>query len=345
MQEKTSQRNLGRPVRPISDLNLQHTIVKSVESFGHKPDDIKKFIKKAQHIEYGLSAEVEFASIAAWLGRCKLAHGLDQRPFSSTPFKKQPQIPDLFMVTEHGGVQRKFLIEVKTGEKKELRFTKAYYDNLCEYASFLNLPLLIAWRMRPFPAWVLFDSSRMELKSSRLSMLFGDALKANLMGCCLGDYIVGLRAGSTFSLHLEIMGDKKPTADGFECAMTVRRAWWADSDGIEQAWPPNGLGSMLLSRASAKVDVSESFITQSWVVADTSMFAQDILCSIIGFNIADGERIHWRHLAEDLEAIITRDQLLTNLQSSFRVFVQWVGFQMPDICPAWLPDEWKNTKV
>ena len=55
---------------PFDWTEAGHAVVKAGEAVDWDFRDPASFIKRVQSIEYGLSAETEFASILSWLGRC-----------------------------------------------------------------------------------------------------------------------------------------------------------------------------------------------------------------------------------------------------------------------------------
>jgi hypothetical protein len=79
--------------------------------------------------QYGLSAEIEFAAILSWLGRCSLVHRLEQECFSSKSDVNW-SIPDLFAVIEHGGETMPVFIEVKTSGEEVLKVKTAELESV-----------------------------------------------------------------------------------------------------------------------------------------------------------------------------------------------------------------------
>ena len=131
-----------------------HKILQAVEAIGHNLDDLGKFIGQVQHIDYGLNAEVEFATLLAWLGHCEMAHRLGQAVVSSDR-EQTWNVPDLFVVFRRGVERFSAMIEVKTTKERVLSFKPWYIENLLRYSSLHSQRLLIAWRPRSIGLWFL----------------------------------------------------------------------------------------------------------------------------------------------------------------------------------------------
>jgi hypothetical protein len=98
--------------KPLDDHELSHLILQALGKIGHNPEDTEKFLKRLQHVDFGLSAEHECAAVLAWLGNCVMAHGLDQDGYMAVSLG-EVQIPDLLVVFRQAEVQFSALIEVK----------------------------------------------------------------------------------------------------------------------------------------------------------------------------------------------------------------------------------------
>jgi hypothetical protein len=118
LQPKTS--SFGRAVKPFAPVDAAHTIVKVAEELDWNLGDVGKFIGLVQHVEYGLSAEVEFAAILRWLGWCKFVHRLNKEVLEDAA-NSLWTVPDLLAVFQLKGMECSALIEVKTTESTELR--------------------------------------------------------------------------------------------------------------------------------------------------------------------------------------------------------------------------------
>src|SRR5687768_11327160 len=127
------------PLAAFDWTDAGHVVVQAGKSVDWEFADPTAFIKRVQSIEYGLSAETEFAAILSWLSRCSLVHRLDQDYFSSQSDRAW-QIPDLFVVFEHQGARVPVLIEVKTRKRERLAVRTSDLESMQRYAELLSLP-------------------------------------------------------------------------------------------------------------------------------------------------------------------------------------------------------------
>src|ERR1700677_1765318 len=112
--------------QPPFKLNQKaHEILQAIEACDYKLDDLGLFIKQVQQFDYGLTAEVEFATLLAWLDQCEMVHRLDQKVWSSERDSKW-NVPDLFAVFRRGTDRFSAMIEVKTTNDMERDFKPDY---------------------------------------------------------------------------------------------------------------------------------------------------------------------------------------------------------------------------
>ena len=152
---------LGRTQRPFDETTAAHTVVRAAEDMDWDLTDPEAFRRRIQHVEYGLSAEIEFAALLRWLGTCAFVHRLSENAFTD-PSRAVWQVPDLFAVFSVGEETSSALIEVKTTKDHVLKLKKSYLERLRAYARLLNQPLLIAWRPRAINFWLLVDRDVIE---------------------------------------------------------------------------------------------------------------------------------------------------------------------------------------
>ena len=161
--------------------------------------DVETFIEKVQRVHQGLSAEHEFAAIASWLGKCKLVTQLDDVLHSTGEYK----VPDFLIFGNYNDQEVPFLVEVKTGDKKTLKWTDAYHTSLCNFAKLVQLPLLVAWKYNRL--WVLTDTELFEKKVSAHHLSFDSAIKNNLMSTLFGNSWFSLNSSLRFVLKMQIL--------------------------------------------------------------------------------------------------------------------------------------------
>ena len=61
------------------------------------------------------------------------------------------------------------------------------------------------------------------------------------------------------------------------------------------------------------------------------------------FPLRENQRIHWKAVGTNLDAILACDALLSDAQSQFGTFVQYILHQKPQTMPGFLPDDWRAT--
>src|SRR5258705_4559418 len=180
--------SFGRKAKPFASVDAAHAIVKAAEQVGWNISDVEKFLRQIQHVEYGLSSEMEFAAILRWLGWCAFVHRLSEDVLED-PARNLWIVPDLLAVFAVGGRTCSVLIEVKTGDDMVLTFRQAYLQRLRAYAQLVNQPLLVAWRPRPIGFWVLFDPDIAKpIDEGATQVDFDLAVKHDLMSLLAGDY-------------------------------------------------------------------------------------------------------------------------------------------------------------
>ena len=70
--------------------------------------------------------------------------------------------------------------------------------------------------------------------------------------------------------------------------------------------------------------------------------AQLVLRTAVGFSLKDGERIHWKAVGQNLDAILSTEALLRDAQARFGTFMSYIFHQQPKEIPAFLPAGWKG---
>ncbi len=74
----------------------------------------------------------------------------------------------------------------------------------------------------------------------------------------------------------------------------------------------------------------------------TNVFAQDLLRFLVGFSKEDNERIAWKHVLQELNDTITRDDLLIDLSANIGSTVRYIFHFIPRTKPTMLSEEWYN---
>jgi Holliday junction resolvase len=331
---------LGRTAQPFRTADAAHTIVKVADQLGWDMGNIDKFTRRVQHVEYGLSAEIEFAAILRWLGWCSFVHRLSEDVLEDEA-RSQWTVPDLLAVFQTGGDTCSAVIEVKTTEDKVLRFKAWYLKRLKDYAALLNQPLLIAWRPRAVGFWILFDPAIAEpAGEDSVTVDFEQAIKNDLMSVFAGDYYLVPKQGAGLRIELERVGEKEPTADGYQAVFRVSDAYLHDAAGERGADVPNALVWAIFSTLTDHQEINDDVVVQSFVASGGMTRAQLVLRTAVGFSLDEDERIHWKQVGTNLDAILRCDDLLRDAQAYFGTFMSYIFHQQPQITPSFLPGGW-----
>ena len=279
-----AENKLGRAKQPFASADAAHAIVRAAETLNWNLADIPSFLRCAQHVEYGLSAEIELAAILRWLGRCRFVHRLNEDVLKD-PDHDTMEVPDLLAVFSDGVNTCAALIEVKTSDETSLVFTRPYIEKLKAYAALLNLPLLVAWRPRRIGFWMLFDPSLAEpLDSSRVQVSFELALKNDLMSILAADFHLVPKAGAGLRFEAKRIGEKQPTPNGYQAVFQISDAYFHDAAKTRVAGVPNSISWLLLSTMEDHCDVGEDEIVQSFTASDGVTRAQLVLRTAVGFS-------------------------------------------------------------
>jgi Holliday junction resolvase len=324
----------------LSGDDAARVVAMVLQSVDYEVDDPQRLARRAQHIEFGLAAEDEFAAIAAWCGHCRLINKLDQAVVSSPDLPFEGTVPDLTMVVEHEGVSVSLLVEVKTTEDLELRLSEEYLAKLRAYAEHLALPLLVAWRPRQLGWWCLFDPADVPRQADRDCVRIEDVLPECLMSHLLGDFSVVPKKGSRLVFSLEPLGPRESAETGFTQTCRITSVEWRDSSGAPGK-PTDGVALAIMATSELVDTVGEEKIQKSWVATGSAIYAQQLLRASVGFGTNDGERIHWRRVAEDMEDILGIHKLAEDVSACFGTFSQYLMHTRPRTWPSWYPESWR----
>lgn len=317
-----------------------HAIVKAGEAVDWDIADPESFVKRVQSIEYGLSAETEFAAIVSWLGRCPLVHRLDQDYFSSSPGSDW-SIPDLFCLFEHAGARCAVLIEVKTRKNERLAIPTAELKSMRRYAELHSLPLLYAWKPRRLGFWVLVDPVHFVERDGKSILELEPAMKNNLRSAVVGDFLVIPKAGAGLFFEANIVKKTRTTKSGFEAIAQLQKAEFRDAAGQRTTKIPGAIIALLFASMEVVDTVTEEKLSYAFVTEGHPIHAQQVLRASVAFrNQAKCKSIKWRHVAKDLDAYLSRQELHDAIQSHFGTFVQYQFFQQPQAWPQFLPALW-----
>jgi hypothetical protein len=338
------EKRFSRTGKPFSGLNAAHSIVRVAEVLDWQFDDVDAFLRRAQHVEYGLSAEIEFAAILRWLGWCRFVHRLNIEAFRD-PAYDSLEVPDLFAVFSAGDASCSALIEVKATEELTLTFKKPYLGKLRAYARLMNQPLLLAWRPRPIGIWILIDLNSAELlDDEHVQVSLERAFQNDLMSILAGDYVLVPKEGAGLRIEAKRTGEKTPTKDGYKAVFTISDAYFHDANRNRVPDLPESITWAILSVAKYDEEVTDEGLFQSYTASGGMTRAQLVLRTAVGFSAGENERIHWKNVAESLDSILTNEALLTDAQARFGTFMQYIFLQQPRQVPDFLPSTWKGSR-
>ena len=285
---------------------------------------------------------MEFAAILRWLGWCSFVHRLSDDVLEDSA-RSLWTVPDLFAVFTVSGQTSSALIEVKTSQDMLLKFKKSYLQRLHAYAELMTQPLLIAWRPRAVGFWILFDPRIAQPSTDEsVEIDFALAAKNDLMSILAGDYFIVPNEGAGFRFEYERIGEKKPMADGYEAVFRVSDAYLHDAAGVRSDDVPDSIVWTILSALKDNQEVHEDGFVQSFVASGGMTRAQMVLRTAVGFSLKDEERIHWKAVGNNLNAVMSCDGLLHDAESRFGTFMSYIFHLQPVEIPSFLPAGWRG---
>lgn len=336
----TRQSRFGRTRKPFDDVSAAHAVVKAMEECGYSVDDPDSFIRRVKNTEYGLSSEVEFATLLRWLGACPFVHRLDRESFADST-EATWAVPDLLAVfrSDQGGCSA--AIEVKTTKGRTLRFRPDYLARLKAYADLIAQPLLLAWRPRDVGFWILVDPIHLHSTGDLDGKLeFEVAIKHDLMSVLAGDYYVVPRKGVGLVLKARRVSGKRETGDGYEAVFRIDDARFQNADGDTVRNLPDAIIWTILATAEERQNVTDDGFTQSFVASGSTTRAQYILRTAATFRLGENQRINWKAIGSNFDSFVTNEELSLQINNHFGSFIRYVFHQQPQKVPCFLPKDW-----
>jgi len=176
-------------------------------------------------------------------------------------------------------------------------------------------------------------------------MSFDLALKNDLMSVLAGDFYLVPEPGAGLRIEAKRVGEKRPTADGYQAIFRISDAYFHDAAGMRVTNVPNSIAWMIFSALDNRCDVNDETIVQSFTASGGMTRAQLVLRTAVGFALNEGQRIHWKAVGKNLDSVLTRDALLTDAQARFGTFVEYVFHQQPQIMPNFVPKNWQGRLI
>jgi hypothetical protein len=332
------------PGRPNSDVpqHQLHTLftLLTEKGWAGTPGEL---VARFERLAAGISAEDEFAVILAWLGRVVTVHKLDQLQLPAGA-KARFLIPDLLAVFEQGDSRMAALIEVKSSVQLDLNWRADYYEPVMSYAAELNLPLLIAWKMKRLGLWTLCDARVFRKAIKNYHLKYNDALKHNLLGILAADTAVVPYAGVAFNLLLrkEALIDRKESDTGRTetWQLVVEDAYFTNGSGDRvDAEYPDLFPLFLCFPSEPLTESSETHLLHKFVIPEEGAmrWAHQALTSLLEFQQPGGSQIPWRKLVMSAELPLPYARWLAAAQRGFtHNVVRYVLHQRPEAVPDFL---------
>ena len=312
-----------------------------MEETGYSIADSDAFVRRVQHVEYGLSAEIEFGALLRWLGACPFVHRLSEDLFRN-PTRSEWQVPDLFAVFQNGNLTCTAMIEVKTTSNHTLRLKTNYLARLQAYAELTSQPLLLAWRPRDIGFWILVDPCHAKrINDDTLELNFESAVKNDLMSIIAGDFCLVPKKGAGLIFEATRIGEKRPMTDGYQAAFRIDNAYFRDGDGNPVSNLPNAIVWTLFSVMEEEQNVSDGGLVQAFVASGGMTRAQQVLRTAASFPLSEDQRIHWKAIGTNLDAVVSSRDLLSQAKTHIGTFVRYIFHEEPASVPQFLPRIWK----
>ncbi len=311
--------------------------------------DPASIVDRVKRLDLGLPTEDEFIFILSWLGKCLLAHKLDQAQF---PPKSQEiyQVPDLLASFDTTAGSKLVLVEVKSTIKKKLVWKANYLKKLKKYSTLTGIPLLVAWKF--YGLWLLVDINLFAKAKTNFHLSLETAMKNNLMSYLAGDFVYVMKpnVGLHFVMKKERIVSAKSTGKSSreeQWLVRIEKAYFTNSEGIETTKLPSGLWPLFISAEPEPEDrIEEDCVYQSFVIPESQgmKFAHAALPVLINFSMTTDEKIHWRkELVSHKYPVEIKQFYDTAKEGIAKGYVKYVFHLQPTEIPSFLEDL-KNTE-
>jgi hypothetical protein len=212
----------------------------------------------------------------------------------------------------------------------------------------VGLPLLLAWRCRQFGEWVLVDPLANGLVENG-EIDIGSALKYNLMGLVAGDFGVEPKPGLGVNFKGKFIGPKSYDKSGYTAPVKITEAFWGSNDGKRLTNLLESVVVLLWAGACEPYcEESEDGLIWGYLTPETaserrsSISAQLLLRTLVGWAVKDNQRIAWRHVLGKLNEIKSKTEMEKELQKEIGEVVRYIVHIRPQNIPKFLPSGWNN---
>jgi Holliday junction resolvase len=324
---------MSQPVEDFDQHGMAYLVAEALQDLDWSGDSAA-LMRRLATLAIGLPAEDELIFILSWLGRCVLAHKLDQ-PLASARSSSGYRVPDILAIFEYQGRQVPVLIEVKAYDRDKLKWKEDYLLGLQRYAATLGLPLLVAWRR--LDLWYLVDARCFRKARTNFHLDSVRALKENLLGLLAGDFLFVAREGVV--AHVEYTKDERMLDPEGRVTWRGRKRgpFLSGPDGKRIERPHAGFLPILLASKVHEETIdegthySERFVVQQ----DTARWAQTAIRAVILSAVEVDGRIPWRRILRDGESIVQRQ---TVREAADAGLADGLMDQVVDLFPQTTPD-------
>jgi Holliday junction resolvase len=290
-----------------AETRLLHLIHRLFAEHGGTLDETA-LAKRLHRLQLGIPRQDEFAALLYWLARCELAHQLDQ----SYPAGTEYQVPDLLAIFSYRGRRLPVLVEVKSTKGQVLHLPIDQLERLERYAAAVQLPLLIAWKFRPWDLWVLFEPSHFLRRDRWAEIRITDAIPQTLMSELAGDFSYALEHG--FGWHLKIRKLERRSfetlAPGEGMPMEIERSYLARRDGAEVDIP-HLFWLLLAVDDEVQLTEDDTHVFQNFVVPEvpSSQWAQRVFVAMLRFAVSESPDVRWYDVVRERKWAASADDL------------------------------------
>ena len=320
---------------------LAHLIREALQNVGNDADPLA-LADRIKRLELGLPLEDEFIMLISWLGKCRLAHKLDQSQFPPAS-KSAYRVPDLFAVFEYKDRLIPVLIEIKGKRATSFRWRPDYVEGLQRYAELVGVPILLACKWQILGLWTLIGIDQFEQAVKNRKYTLPNALRQNLMGSLAGDFMIVFK--EKVGLHLrgrkeaKLGSRQEGTTFSEQWKIRIEDAFFTDGNGSRvNLKDDNTLWSLFLSAdVRTKTSVDETHIIHSLMMPEEMQPAHQSLVVLLSHWVDEQNPLIWRQALlsheEPMECSQLREAAVEGIE---RNYVQYVLDPVPETTPDFL---------
>ncbi len=181
---------------------LAFQLYPSLFTSGDTSVDGESLLSRIHDVRRGLLPEKEFFSILAWLGNCVVVNRIDQTPMP-VEMSDNLRAPDFLAFAKYSNRIIPVLIECKATTDNKIVWSEKYFESLKDFASLLNLPLLLAWKWNDL--WIVADCVHFQKRVTAYHLDYETALKENLICLLFGNRWIMVNQDASFRLDTKVI--------------------------------------------------------------------------------------------------------------------------------------------